>query len=107
MRDLENPHWIVAKGILFLLLGTLAGAILLLSAPQFSIAILLLLTVWSFCRFYYFAFYVIEHYVDSRYRYAGLTSFIVYLVRQDWRKQADSQCELSPTAKHPGRDQST
>jgi hypothetical protein len=38
--------------------------------------------IWSFCRFYYFAFYVIEKYVDSSYRFAGLTSFARYLIAQ-------------------------
>jgi hypothetical protein len=42
---------------------------------------LLVISVWSFCRFYYFAFYVIEHYVDSGYRFSGLWSFAVYLLR--------------------------
>jgi hypothetical protein len=39
----------------------------------------LALSVWCFCRFYYFAFYVIEHYVDPGYRFAGLWSFVRYL----------------------------
>jgi hypothetical protein len=33
-----------------------------------------------FCRFYYFAFYVIEHYVDPGYRFSGLgSSFLDWL----------------------------
>jgi hypothetical protein len=44
--------------------------------------LLLLLTVWAFCRFYYFAFYVIEHYVDSTYRFAGLLSFLQYAIHK-------------------------
>jgi hypothetical protein len=38
--------------------------------------------VWSFCRFYYFAFYVIEHYVDPSYRFSGLLSFALYLIQK-------------------------
>jgi hypothetical protein len=30
---------------------------------------------------YYFAFYVIEHYVDEEYKFSGLWSFIMYLCR--------------------------
>ena len=41
---------------------------------------LLVIAIWSFCRFYYFAFYVIEHYVDPTYRFAGLSSFLKYLI---------------------------
>ncbi len=43
-------------------------------------ALLLGVAIWSFCRFYYFAFYVIEKYVDPGYRFAGLSSFALYLV---------------------------
>ncbi len=42
-----------------------------------------LICIWSFCRCYYFAFYVIEHYVDSGYRFSGLGSFVKYW----WRKK--------------------
>ncbi len=80
MADLTNPTAIRIKGILFLLLGTIASALLLLKAPDISIAILHGVSIWAFCRFYYFAFYVIQHYVDSSYRFAGLFSFMRYAV---------------------------
>jgi hypothetical protein len=35
----------------------------------------------GFCRSYYFAFYVIERYVDPGYRFSGLGSFVLYVVR--------------------------
>ena len=35
----------------------------------------------SFCRSYYFAFYVIERYMDPGYRFSGLGSFLLYIVR--------------------------
>jgi hypothetical protein len=38
------------------------------------------IAVWCFCRSYYFAFYVIEHYVDPSYRFSGLWSFVRYLL---------------------------
>lgn len=79
MRDLKSPGWIKAKGLLFLVLGLTAGAFLLLETPRLKTAFLLALCVWSFCRFYYFAFYVIEHYVDSSYKFSGLASFFKYL----------------------------
>ena len=79
MKDLTNPRWIKLKGILFLLVGLLASAILLLDHLEIKTAILLTLSIWCFCRFYYFAFYVIEHYVDPDYRFAGLFSFALYL----------------------------
>jgi hypothetical protein len=44
--------------------------------------------VWSFCRFYYFAFYVIERYVEPSYKFSGLLSFATYIIRRKTR--ADS-----------------
>jgi uncharacterized membrane protein len=72
--------WIKAKGFLFLLLGLLSTALLLFEHPTLKVGLLVALAVWSFCRFYYFAFYVIEHYVDPSYRFSGLLSFIRYLL---------------------------
>jgi hypothetical protein len=82
MGDLTNPKWIIAKGFLFLLAGVMAAAALLLEHPTLKVALLLGLAVWCFARFYYFAFYVIEHYVDPGYRFAGLGSFALYLLRR-------------------------
>lgn len=81
MNDLTNPTWIKLKGILFLFLGLLSGGLLLLERPTLKTALMLALTVWCFCRFYYFAFYVIEKYVDPSYRFSGLLSFFRYLLR--------------------------
>jgi hypothetical protein len=44
--------------------------------------LLLAIAVWSFARFYCFLFYVIEHYVDPGFRFAGLWSFVRYLMRR-------------------------
>lgn len=43
---------------------------------------LLVVCVWAFCRAYYFAFYVIERYLDPGYKFSGLTSVIAYVVRK-------------------------
>ncbi len=80
MRDLTSIFWIKTKGILFLLLGIASGALLLFEAPSLRVGVLLLITIWSFCRAYYFAFYVIEKYVDHRFRFSGLGSAILYLL---------------------------
>ena len=82
MADLKSPALIYAKGLLFLLCGFLAAALLLIERPTLKVAVLLSLAVWCFARFYYFAFYVIEHYVDPSYRFAGLTSFARYLINR-------------------------
>ena len=82
MTDLTNPRVIKLKGFLFLFLGFFAATLLLVMHPEWRVALLLGVAIWSFCRFYYFAFYVIEKYVDSSYRFAGLTSFARYLIGQ-------------------------
>ena len=82
MKDLTNPIWIKLKGALFLLLGIAAAVLLWLEHPTWKVAFLLTLALWCFCRAYYFAFYVIEHYVDPGYKFSGLGSFLVYLLRR-------------------------
>ena len=80
MRNLADPTGIKIKGMLFLFLGLVAAALLLFERPTMKVGLLLALAVWCFCRFYYFAFYVIEHYVDPSYRFSGLLSFMRYLL---------------------------
>ena len=82
MSDLKSPALIWAKGFLFLFLGLFAAVLLVLQAPSFTVAALLVLAIWAFCRTYYFAFYVIEHYVDSTYKFSGLFSFFQYALRR-------------------------
>ena len=79
MGDIRDPRLLYLKGCLFLILGTLAGAMLIRENPGLRTVLLLAITVWAFARAYYFAFYVIEHYIDSQYRFAGLGSFLRYL----------------------------
>src|SRR2546421_6796010 len=81
MKDLKSAGWIKAKGILFLIIGILSSTLLMIECPSWRVAALLAIAIWCFCRFYYFAFYVIEHYVDPGYRFAGLWSFARYLLR--------------------------
>ncbi len=78
MRNL-SPTWINLKALLFLILGVMSALLLLLQQPTVQSALLLTLTVWCFCRLYYFAFYVIERWVDPSYRFSGLLSFVRYL----------------------------
>lgn len=79
MKDLTSAGWIKCKGLLFLLLGSAAAAMLIAENPTWRTAGLLALVIWSFCRAYYFAFYVIEKYVDPGYKFSGLGSFAKYL----------------------------
>ena len=82
MKDLTNPTWIKAKGILFLIVGLLAAVLLFLEHPTWKVAVLLMVCVWCLCRFYYFAFYVIEKYIDSSFKFSGLIAALRYVVRK-------------------------
>ena len=82
MADLKNPKWIWLKGWLFLFLGIAAAALVFLESPSLRNALYLAVAIWAFCRFYYFAFYVIQNYVDPGYRFSGLGSFARYVLRK-------------------------
>jgi hypothetical protein len=84
MADIKNPKVIWAKGLLFVGVGLSASVLLVMEAPTVRAALLLVLAIWAFCRAYYFAFYVIEHYVDPGYRFAGLVDFCRYALHK-WR----------------------
>jgi len=83
MKNLTDPFWIKLKGILFLVVGVLSAALLVLEHPTWKIGALLAISIWCFCRFYYFAFYVIEKYVDPGYKFSGLWSFACYLFKRN------------------------
>lgn len=74
--DLKQPKWMWLKAVLLLMTGIMAGALVVAQAPSLRTAVLLALCVWGFCRAYYFAFYVIQHYIDPQYRFAGLLDFV-------------------------------
>ena len=88
MTDLTSPVIIKVKGIMFLVVGLAAAVLLILEQPTIRIAVLLVIAVWCFCRFYYFAFYVIQHYVDPGYRFSGLFSFARYMLNRRRTKKA-------------------
>jgi len=80
MKELTSTKWIVVKGVLFFLLGLTASLWLVLDNLTWKTIALLSLAVWCFCRFYYFAFYVMERYVDSSFRFSGLISLFRYVL---------------------------
>ena len=82
MADIQSPRLLYIKGALFLLLGILASGILLAEHPDLKFAALLALAIWSFARAYYFVFYVIEHYIDPKFKFSGLWAFALYVLSQ-------------------------
>jgi hypothetical protein len=83
--DLKSAKLMYLKAILFLVAGTASAAGILLENPHWRTALMLGIAIWAFCRLYYFAFYVIEKYIDSSYRFAGIGSFLLYLLRKGTR----------------------
>lgn len=80
-HDLTDPRLMWLKFGLFVVLGLLASTTLLVLYPSLKVLLLLALIVWSFCRAYYFAFYVIEHYIDRNFHFDGLYAFARYALR--------------------------
>ena len=101
MKNLTSPGLIKLKGILFLIIGLFASVLLLIEHPSLKAAVLLAIAVWCFCRFYYFAFYVIEHYVDSSYRFSGLWSFFRYLVQRRKHESRPARTGSNDSAEVP------
>jgi hypothetical protein len=97
LRDIQNPRVLWFKGSLFVLLGLMAVGTALLLFPSWQLALLFALAIWAFCRAYYFAFYVIEHYIDPSFRFAGLLSVLQY----SWQKKTiDSSLNSGPEDRH-------
>lgn len=90
-NQLTRPAVIWLKGGLFLLLGFLAGGLLIARLSDLQSILLLAIAVWAFCRAYYFAFYVIGHYVDPGFRYAGLLDFAKYAISGQRAPQNDRE----------------
>ena len=97
MADIQSPRLLYIKGGLFLGLGILASTILLIEHPNLRTAVLLAVAVWAFARAYYFAFYVIEQYIDAEYKYAGLLSFLRHVMRRREPRETAGQRERQDT----------
>lgn len=82
MADIKNPKLLYTKAALFVVGGVWASGLLLYEAPTLRAAALLAVAIWCFARAYYFAFYVVEHYADPGYKFAGLWSFACYCLRR-------------------------
>jgi len=80
--DLKQPWTMYLKAFLFLIIGSISLGMLYLLAQDWRVFTLACLSIWAFSRLYYFCFYVIEKYIDSNYKFSGLTSVIQYFLRK-------------------------
>jgi hypothetical protein len=90
MTDLKSKRLIVAKGIMFAGIVLATAALILIEIPSLKLAALLTLLVWASCRFYYFLFYVLEHYVDRTMRYAGLFDLLMGMKQRRAQMRRDA-----------------
>ena len=80
--DLQSARAMYWKAGLFLVAGAVCAAGLLVQSPDVRTAFLVGVMVWSFCRLYYFLFYVIEKYIDPSFRFDGVLSAIRFLLKE-------------------------
>ena len=79
-RDLKSKTTMYIKALLFCMILILA-VILNLMEIDLTIRILsIVLIVWSSARIYYFMFYVIENYINPKYKFSGIYSLLKYLL---------------------------
>jgi hypothetical protein len=67
------------KGALFVVLGALSAVLLIVQMPTWKTIGLLAVTVWAFCRFYYYLFYVQERYLGRDKPFAGVVDALRFL----------------------------
>ena len=82
MGDLRAPGLMYLKAVLFVVIGLMSAGMLLWDSSHVRTAVLLALAIWASARAYYFAFYVIERYIDPSYRFAGLFSAVRYVIKR-------------------------
>ena len=81
MTDIKKTWLLYLKAFLLFLIGFISSLLLVFFNFNFKTIVLLLLAIWGFCRAYYFVFYVINHYIDSNYKFSGLIDFAKYLIK--------------------------
>jgi hypothetical protein len=80
-RDIKSKWLLHFKGFLFLATGLLAAGIILYESPNLRTLLFLIVAIWSFCRFYYYLFYVLEKYAGGDQKYAGILDALKYILR--------------------------
>ena len=86
LGDLKDSRLMYLKAALFMCVGITSVGLFLVEVGSIRVAILLAMSVWAFCRLYYFMFYAIEKYVDPDFKFAGIFSFVRYLVSEPRRQ---------------------
>lgn len=98
MADLKNPRVLYLKAALFVVLGCLTAVLLILQSPTLRTCLLLAVCIWAFARAYYFAFYVVQHYIDPSHRFAGLVHFTKYVIGRPTVKSDGNTSHQDPAS---------
>ena len=83
LKDINKVWLLYLKAFLLFLTGFISSILLVLLNFNVKTIVLLLLAIWGFSRAYYFAFYVIQHYVDPNYKFSGLIDFAKYSISRE------------------------
>lgn len=97
LGDIKNPWLLHAKGTLFIVLGLVSAGLLFWEQPTLKTAVLLGVTIWAFCRFYYYLFYVLERYLGREKRFAGVFDAVVFLLSSSRRERSGSVSKNEPS----------
>jgi hypothetical protein len=79
--DIKTPWLIHTKGVLFVALGGLSAGLLIAEMPTVRTIALLGVTIWAFCRFYYYLFYVLDRYLGREKRFAGVLDAVRHVIK--------------------------
>ena len=85
--DIQDPRLIHTKGVLFVCLGVMSAVLLIAELPTLKTVALLTVTIWAFCRFYYYLFYVLEKYLGREKRFAGVFDALRFLLSRSHRSK--------------------
>ena len=80
--DIKSPMLLYLKGGLFGLISLFSAVLIVLAESSWYEIGLLLICIWASCRFYYFFFYVLDHYVDGE-----KNASIFAMLMKIWRKK--------------------
>jgi hypothetical protein len=80
--DITQKWLLHAKGFLFLVTGLIAAGLIYFDSQNIRTIGLLAAVIWAFCRFYYYLFYVLEHYAGRDRKYAGIVDALKYILKR-------------------------
>lgn len=85
LGDLKSPRLMYLKAALFVVLGLASLVLVGVLSRDWRVIVLAIIAVWACSRAYYFAFYVIERYIDPSQKFDGLYAVVLYLLRSSRR----------------------